>query len=101
MFIVPGPLDFRLFDESVMVKNNQRNFFILIFLCVNNVNERVNVGEVGGKIQRKSHPGLVVCHFLLPVVIRSITGTLEVASWRTLLFLPVLLASPPPTPAIP
>lgn len=68
----------------------------MIFLCVNNVNERVNVGEVGGKIQRKSHPGLVVCHFLLPVVIRSITGTLEVASWRTLLFLPVLLASPPP-----
>lgn len=59
------------------------------------------LGLVGGKLQRKSHPGLVVCYFLLPVVIKSVIGTLEVASWRILLFLPVLLASPSPTPALP
>lgn len=67
MFTVPGPLDFWLFGGSVMVKTTilSKEIFILIFLCVNNENGRVNVGEVGGKIQRKSCPELAVCHLLL------------------------------------
>lgn len=61
MLVVPGPLDLWLSDGSVLIKNNyhQRNFFF-IFICVNNVGERANVGEIGGQVQRKSRTMLVL-----------------------------------------